>query len=105
MYPHERSLVNEMKNRPFALIGVNSDDDLQKIRKIVKEKNLTWRSFQNKPAGATTSISERWAVSGWPTLVVLDEQMRIRYRGHNGNQAIELVKKLVEDLEKRREAK
>ena len=45
MYPHERSLVNEMKNRPFALIGVNSDKDLDKIREIVVDKNINWRSF------------------------------------------------------------
>ena len=27
MYPHERSLVERLKDKPFALIGVNSDTD------------------------------------------------------------------------------
>ena len=27
MFPYERSLVKRMENRPFALIGVNSDKD------------------------------------------------------------------------------
>lgn len=100
MYDHERSLVNEMQNRPFALIGVNSDKDLEAIRRIVKEKNLNWRSFQNSPEGSKSSISSEWNVRGWPTLVVLDAERRIHYRGHNGEQAIELVKKLVAELEK-----
>ncbi len=91
--------MKEMKNRPFALIGVNSDGDLDKIRAIVKKKNLNWRSFQNKPKGAKNPISQDWAVRGWPTMVVLDEDMRIVYRGHNGNQAISKVKMLVKKLE------
>ena len=37
MYPHERSLVKQLADKPFALIGVNSDSDLEKIRETVKE--------------------------------------------------------------------
>ncbi len=99
MYPHERSLVDEMKNRPFALIGVNSDDNLAKIQKIVKEKNINWRSFQNQPEGAKEAISSEWAVSGWPTVVVIDADMKIVYRGHDGNAAIETARRLVKELE------
>ena len=102
MYPHERSLVNEMKDKPFALVGVNSDGErgksLEDIRKIVEEKEINWRSFQNKPEGATSTISAAWGVRGWPTLVVLDENMKIHYVGHNGNEAIELAKELVGKL-------
>ena len=32
MYPHERSLVKEMENKPFVLLGVNSDTDRAKIK-------------------------------------------------------------------------
>ena len=99
MYPHERSLVNEMKGRPFSLIGVNSDDNLEEIRTIVKKEKINWRSFQDEPEGATSSISQEWAVRGWPTLVVLDAGMKIVYRGHNGDEAIGKVKELVKALE------
>ncbi len=99
MYPHERSLVEEMKNKPFALIGVNSDD-LPRAKKAVEENGLNWRSFQNQPEGAERPISEDWAVQGWPTIVVLDADMVIHYRGHNGNEATEIAKKLVEEMTK-----
>ncbi len=99
MYPHERSLVDEMKNRPFALIGVNSDRDLASIQKIVKKKNLNWRSFQDRPEGAKDSISSVWAVNGWPTLIVIDQEMNIVYRGNNGTAAINQAKALVKELE------
>ena len=99
MYPHERSLVEEMSGRPFALIGVNSDKDLEDIRRIVKEKELNWRSFQNKPEGAKKAISADWGVQGWPTIIVLDSEMRIRYRGHVGADATAIAKDLVKKLE------
>jgi hypothetical protein len=88
-----------MTGRPFALIGVNSDRDLDKINKIIEKKNLTWRSFQNLPEGAKSKISTKWAVKGWPTLIVIDADMKIRYRGHNGHEASALATKLTRELE------
>jgi hypothetical protein len=99
LYPHERSLVKQMEGRPFVLIGVNSDSTLEKARNAVKEEKLTWRSFQNKPEGAESSISEAWGVTGWPTVVVLDETMKIRHRSSEGLDAAALAKRLVRELE------
>jgi len=80
MYPHERSLVKQLADQPFALIGVNSDSNLEKIREIVKEKKLTWRSFQNK--GGDEPISDKWKIQGWPTVFILDAEGKIRFKGH-----------------------
>ena len=84
MYPHERSLVKQLANKPFALIGVNSDGDLEEIREIIKEKKLTWRSFQNEK-GVNGKISDEWAIEGWPTLFVIDSKGIIRWSGHGGD--------------------
>jgi hypothetical protein len=98
MYPHERSLVEEMKDKPFALIGVNSDGEIERARKAVAANNLNWRSFHAGPNGAGGPIPRAWAVRGWPTVVVLDAEMRIRYRGHSGEEATRIAKDLVEKL-------
>ncbi|MDP6538572.1 MAG: hypothetical protein QF903_08120 [Planctomycetota bacterium] len=97
MYPHERSLVEEMEGEPFALVGVNSDD-LERAKKAVEENRLNWRSFQNSPEGAEGAISDDWRVSGWPTVVILDETFTIRYRGHDGDEATRVAKELVAKL-------
>ena len=83
MYPHERSLVKQLADKPFAIIGVNSDKDLDKIRETVKEKNLTWRSFQN--SASDVAISETWKIQGWPTIFILDAEGKIRFKGHGGD--------------------
>jgi hypothetical protein len=89
-----------MTGKPFALLGVNSDS-VERAKKAIKENKLNWRSFQNSPEGSETQISSRWRVQGWPTIVVLDENFQIQYRGHDGNKATEVAKRLVAELEKR----
>lgn len=94
MYPHERSLVDELSDQPFALVGVNSDD-VARAKKAVAENELNWRSFQNRPEGAERAISDAWRVRGWPTIVVLDTDFTIRYRGHDGEEATRVAKELL----------
>ncbi len=48
-----------------------------------------------RPEGATKKISDDWVIQGWPTVVVLDTEMKIRYRGHEGDAAIKVVRELL----------
>ncbi|MFY9342561.1 MAG: TlpA disulfide reductase family protein [Planctomycetota bacterium] len=83
MIPHERSLVEKWKDKPFALIGVNSDgtdtpEGLAKWREQAKEHKVTWRSFRDE--GSVPRISESWRVQGWPTLYYIDHEGVIRHK-------------------------
>ena len=98
MYPHERSLVEQLADQPFALIGVNSDRDLEQIREVVKEKNITWRSFWNGPQGTGGPISTEWGVTGWPTIYVLDAEGKIRYKNVRGAEMDEAITKLLAEM-------
>lgn len=84
-----------MEGKNFSLIGVNSDN-LERAQKAVKDNELNWRSFQNIQADGS-KISQAWNVSGWPTLIVIDQNGEIVYRGHNGHEATKIAKKLVGD--------
>ena len=84
MYPHERSLVKRLANKPFALIGVNSDRDLAKLRPRLEEENISWRSFWNGPKGTGGPISEAWNVQSWPTIYALDQNGVIRFKPVRG---------------------
>ncbi|MAV37813.1 MAG: hypothetical protein CMJ59_20435 [Planctomycetaceae bacterium] len=99
MYPHERSLVKRLANKPFALIGVNSDEDKQKLKTRMKEENITWRSFWNGPKGTSGPISAAWNVRGWPTIYVLDHKGVIRYKNVRGEKMDEAVDTLLAELE------
>ena len=86
MFPHERSLVAKYKDELFAIIGVNSDRDLEQLKEVRKAENITWRSFWNGPEGTSGPISAAWNVHGWPTLYVLDGAGVIRYKSVGSNE-------------------
>ena len=98
MYPHERSLVKRLADEPFALIGINSDKDLEALRPRLEEENITWRSFWNGPDGTGGPISTAWGVRSWPTIYVLDAKGVIRYRNVRGQAMDKAVDTLLAEL-------
>jgi hypothetical protein len=105
MYPHERSLVKKLADKPFALIGVNSDPDREKLKPVLQEQEITWRSFWNGEKGTRGPISEEWNVHGWPTLYIIDHKgvIRHKYVGSPGDKVLDdAIEKLVAEAEKQR---
>ena len=98
MYPHERSLVKRLKDKPFALIGVNSDRNKKTLAKRLAEENITWRSFWNGPGGTDGPISNRWNVRGWPTIYILDHKGVIRYKNKRGKAMDQAIETLLEEM-------
>ncbi len=98
MYPHERSLVKRLADRPFALLGVNSDRDRDALKKVLQEEKITWRSFWNG-GGTGGPISTAWRVRGWPTIYVLDANGVIRARDVRGEAMDRAVDALLAELE------
>ena len=98
MYPHERSLVKKLKNKPFALLGVNSDEDLKALEPRLKEESITWRSFWNGPKGTRGPISAEWNVRGWPTIYIIDHKGVIRAKNKRGEAMEDIVMELLAEV-------
>ena len=101
MYPHERSLVKRLADKPFALVGVNSDRNMKELKPVLEEEHITWRSFQNDK-GEGGQISNSWNVRGWPTLYVIDHKGVIRHKwlGSPGDEVMDkAIEKLVKEAE------
>jgi peroxiredoxin len=101
MYPHERSLVKRLEDMPFALVGVNSDADKNVLKKAMEKQHITWRSFWNGPDGTSGPISEKWDVSSWPTIYVLDAKGTIRFKNVRGEAMDRAVDQLLEEMGKK----
>jgi hypothetical protein len=78
MYARERSLVKKLADKPFVLLGVNSDDEREKVKTVIEKEQMTWRSWWD--GGSTDGpISTAYNVFAWPTIYVLDHEGVIRY--------------------------
>ena len=97
MYGHERSLVQRLQNKPFALVGVNSDSDKDTLRERLTEERITWRSFWN--GGSTNGpIARAWKVTSWPSIWVIDAKGVIRYKDVRGPDMDRAVDKLLAEM-------
>src|SRR5262245_27998560 len=76
MHEHERKLVKDLEDRPFALVGVAADEE-RVARSLVEQKTVSWRNWMDGPQGP---IAAQYRVSGFPTLFVLDHAGIIRYK-------------------------
>ncbi len=94
MIPHERSLVEQYSDKPFAIIGVNSDSP-EAYERGLTEHPVTWRSFM---AGSTSGeIPTKWNVSAWPTIYVLDVNGVIRYKNVRDSALDKAIETLIRE--------
>ena len=100
-WPHERSLVTNLADKPFALIGVHinykfSKDDISIVKKVMVKEKLNWRTFVDRGP-----IADKWKPAGTPTYYILDAKGIIRYKwaGAPGSKTIDAaLEKLLQEM-------
>jgi len=89
--------VTNLKGRPFALIGVNVNEQESKdLKATMAAEKMNWRSFAYQEA-----INDKWNPST-PSYYVLDREGVIRHKwvGAPGATAIDTaLEKLIHDAE------
>ena len=91
--PHERALAERLKDKPFAVLGVNCDDDKQAAVDAIKSERITWPNWQDGAPGEGP-ITKRYHIRSYPTLFVIDGQGIIRQKQILG----EALDKVVDEL-------
>lgn len=74
-------MVQRLADKPFTLLGINSDKSRSALQKIIDEQNITWPQIFD---GTRGPIAKQWNVKSWPTIYVIDQQGAIRYRNVRG---------------------
>lgn len=80
MYSREQEITRSLADKPFVLIGVNSDRNLETARNVVSSESLSWRHFWNGPKGTNGPIASQWNVEAWPSVYLIDADGVIRYK-------------------------
>ena len=100
-YPRLRGLAGRFEGRPFALLGVNSDGP-EALRESMRKGDVTWRSWTD--GGTEGPIDKAWNVHSWPSLVLIDHEGVIRFKGRilrDERQAAEAIETLLKARELR----
>jgi peroxiredoxin len=95
MLPHEREMVKKFADKPFTLLGINSDESRSALKKVIEKESITWPNiFDGRPG----PLAAQWNVFSWPTIYVLDHQGVIRYRLLRGEALEQAVVELLEKI-------
>jgi len=98
--PKEKALVERMKGKPFALIGISVDESRNDLRDFLADDPLPWVNISD-PA---SKISSDWRVTGYPTFVLIGADGKILNRwigGGNSKSIDRAVEAAVAELEAR----
>jgi thiol-disulfide isomerase/thioredoxin len=95
MHPQERALVARLKDRPFAIVSVNTDATVDTLKESIASGEITWRCWYD---GAMAGpITTRWGVSAIPMTFVLDESGVIRFKDLRGEELDKAVATLLDE--------
>ncbi len=96
MYPQERMLVSALKDKPFAMVSVNTDKDPQTLRDAIKAGEITWPCWHD--GGTDGPITTHWGIISFPTIFVLDPDGVIRHRDLRGEELDRAVATLLANI-------
>jgi thiol-disulfide isomerase/thioredoxin len=97
MIPHERAMVERLKDKPFVLVSISADEKKETLTKFLSRQKMPWTHWWN---GYEGGILEDWDVQGYPTIYVLDAKCVIRYKDLRGEKLEEAVNKLLKERAK-----
>jgi hypothetical protein len=96
MVPHERSLVEKLQGKPFALLGVNADNSKEECKKVIADNKINWRSWYD---GSNGPIAKQWKIKYFPTIYVLDHKGVIRHKDIRDAEMEKAVEALIKEAE------
>jgi AhpC/TSA family len=94
MFPHERSLVKRLADKPFSLLGVSCDEDNAAFKRMIDKEGLTWRNWLYNPE---SPISVQYHVEYLPGIFILDAKGVIRFTPQDF-QGAEDIDRVVSEL-------
>jgi len=76
--PALRKLRDRFAGKPFEIVGVDTDRDLEVLRKFAAANHVDWITLTD--GGTNGPVGKLWRVDAWPTSFLVDREGIIRAR-------------------------
>ncbi|MFO0955942.1 MAG: TlpA disulfide reductase family protein [Isosphaeraceae bacterium] len=102
MYPYLRAMVDRYREKPFALLGISVEDDVQELVSLADKGENTWPILWDGE-NLEGPLASQWMIRSMPTFYVLDAKGVIRNKGFIQPNEIEAtVDMLLKEMERPR---
>ena len=89
-----RELQERLAERPFAILGVYSDQNPEDAQAIAEKLGMTWPSFKDSRNGPISTV---WKDDSWPRFDVVDRKGIIRGRNVWNLKLAEEVERVMDE--------
>jgi thiol-disulfide isomerase/thioredoxin len=96
MIPHEREMVERLKDKPFTLVSVSADTEKKTLTNFLAKEKMPWTHWWN---GEDGGIVEEWEVDHFPTIYVIDAKGIIRHKELRGEELEKAVNDLLKEMD------
>ena len=73
--------MTNLKDRPFALLGVHvGGSNVQQLKAVTEKEKITWRSFVDVGNAGAGPIATKWNLSATPTFYLIDHKGVVRHK-------------------------
>lgn len=93
--------MKKFADKPFVLLGVNSDEDREGLKKTLVEERLAWRSWWDD-GSINGPIHTKWQIELRPAIHLLDHNGVIRYKEIDPEDVDAAIDGLLAELAKNR---
>jgi len=100
MIPHERDLVEKLKDKPFVLLSVSVDDEKSIVTEFISTDKMPWSHWWDGPKGP---VCKMFRVRSYPTMFLIDAKgvLRKKWIGSPGTEVIDrAIDELVAEAKK-----
>jgi hypothetical protein len=95
--------VTNLKDKPFALVGIHIGGlNAKQLKEVMDKEKITWRSFVDAGDAGAGPIATTWNLSATPTFYVIDHKGVISYKwaGAPGEKVLDAaLDKLIKAVE------
>ena len=73
--------MTNLKDKPFALLGIHiGGSNAKQLKEVMEKEKITWRSFVDEGNAGAGPIATKWNLSATPTFYLIDHKGVIRYK-------------------------
>lgn len=99
MIPHERELVERLKDKPFALVSISADEEKKTLTDFLAKEKMPWTHWWS---GTESKLMDTLDIRHFPTVFVLDAEGTIRHKEIRGEELDQAVDALLDEAAARR---
>ncbi len=89
---NHHNVEEQVSGKQVKVIGINMDSKREKAKSVVEQIEFQGTTILE---GRDGPIATAWNINSWPTVIVVDSDGVIRYRGHYSQELHQILKKLA----------